>query len=219
MLHLELGVPFGPGVAGRGAEGANRQLVATANAQLTVVPAGIPDRHPTDIVAAHVPPLLDDLTKDGRTVVVDCPPLAGVAETVLLATMVDVVVVVVDTRRFNPDRLAQALARLDAAGATVAGVVLNRIHLSRKRRRSYHGYYYQVGTSPRRTSTSNPAPPPGSVPVSAGAVGPGLPGAPNPGPGGSGHGRGEAPSASRTASPRRWRAPANQRSTPRPPAG
>jgi capsular exopolysaccharide synthesis family protein len=138
MLHLELEVPFGPGLASGGAVDALRHASKTTNPFLDVVPAGIPSQHPADVVSAYLPPLLHSLRERGQTVIVDCPPMIGVAETVLIAAMVDMVVVVVDTRRLHPERLQQCLLRLDGAGANVVGVVLNR---TRRRRRS-NGYQY-----------------------------------------------------------------------------
>ncbi len=141
MLHLELEVPFGPGLASGGAVDALRHASKTTNPFLDVVPAGIPSQHPADVVSAYLPPLLHSLRERQQTVIVDCPPMIGVAETVLIAAMVDMVVVVVDTRRLHPERLQQCLLRLDGAGANVVGVVLNR---TRRRRRSggyQYGYY------------------------------------------------------------------------------
>jgi capsular exopolysaccharide synthesis family protein len=141
MLHLELEVPFGPGLASGGAADALRHASKTTNPFLDVVPAGIPSQHPADVVSAYLPPLLHSLRERQQTVIVDCPPMIGVAETVLIAAMVDMVVVVVDTRRLHPERLQQCLLRLDGAGANVVGVVLNK---TRRRRRSgsyQYGYY------------------------------------------------------------------------------
>ncbi|HVC71032.1 MAG TPA: hypothetical protein VNC61_12325 [Acidimicrobiales bacterium] len=141
MLHLELEVPFGPGLASGGAADALRHASKTTNPYLDVVPAGIPSQHPADVVSAYLPPLLHSLRERQQTAIVDCPPMIGVAETVLIAAMVDMVVVVVDTRRLHPERLQQCLLRLEGAGANVVGIVLNK---TRRRRRStgyQYGYY------------------------------------------------------------------------------
>ena len=160
MLHLELEVPFGPGLASGGAVDALRHASKTTNPYLDVVPAGIPSQHPADVVSAYLPPLLHSLRERQQTVIVDCPPMIGVAETVLIAAMVDMVVVVVDTRRLHPDRLQQCLLRLDGAGANVVGVVLNR---TRRRRRSGS---YQYGSYGREDSQLvPPAPVPAPTPA------------------------------------------------------
>jgi len=138
-LHTQMGVPFGPGVTSRRTEDALAHASRTPNPYLDVIPAGIIDRHPSDIVSAHLPLLIEQLRERHDTAVIDCPPLIGVAETVLVATMVDLVIVVVDARRFNPERLQQCLLRLDTANTNVA-IVLNRVRFNRKRRDGTYGY-------------------------------------------------------------------------------
>jgi capsular exopolysaccharide synthesis family protein len=138
-LHTQMGVPFGPGVTSRRTEDALAHASRTSNPYLDVIPAGIIDRHPSDIVSAHMPLLIDQLRERHETTVIDCPPLIAVAETVLLAAMVDLVIVVVDARRFNPERLQQCLLRLDTTSVNV-GVVLNRVRFNRQRRDGAYGY-------------------------------------------------------------------------------
>ena len=88
-LHTYMGVPFGPGVTSRRTEDALAHASRTPNPYLDVIPAGIIDRHPSDVVSAHLPLLLEELRDRHDTALVDCPPLIGVAETVLIAAMVD----------------------------------------------------------------------------------------------------------------------------------
>jgi capsular exopolysaccharide synthesis family protein len=139
-MHLLLGAAVGPGVSGRKTLSLDQLLSPTRNPHLNFIPAGIPDRHPVDIVSSYVPSLLAELEQAGRHVVVDCPPLTGVAEAPLLATLVDVVVLVVDARHFDPIHVQQYQARLQEAGATVIGVVLNRVRASARFRKGSYGY-------------------------------------------------------------------------------
>jgi hypothetical protein len=129
-----------------------------------VVPAGIPSQHPADVVSAYLPPLLHSLQERGQTVIVDCPPMIGVAETVLVAALVDMVVVVVDTRRLHPERLQQCLLRLEGAGANVIGVVLNR---TRRRRRAGSYEYGYYSREEQLIPVAPPAPAPGEAPAAA----------------------------------------------------
>jgi capsular exopolysaccharide synthesis family protein len=154
-LHTQMGVPFGPGVTSRRTEDALAHASRTPNPYLDVIPAGIIDRHPSDIVSAHLPLLIEELRARNETTVIDCPPLVGVAETVLIAAMVDLVIVVVDARRFNPERLQQCLLRLDSANANVA-IVLNRVRFNRQRRDGAYGYGHF------RRAEAPPPPPPGA---------------------------------------------------------
>jgi capsular exopolysaccharide synthesis family protein len=126
-LHTLFGAPIVPGLSDYAASGMDNLVFSTLNPNLGVISAGIPDRHPADIVSADVPQILASLQISGKSVVMDCPPLSGVAETMILSVRADAVILVVDAHRFDPERLERSVARLEAAGATVAGVVLNRV--------------------------------------------------------------------------------------------
>src|ERR1039457_2055313 len=156
-LHVALDVPYGPGVSSPNPVYAIAQASLTKNANLQVIPAGIPERHPSDIMSANLPTLLDKLRKQQRTVIIDCPPLIGAAETILIAAMVDVVIVVVDTRRFNAERLQQCILRLQGTGNAEVGVVLNRVRFGRKRRQQVYQYSSIVSDSPAHAPSLTPA--------------------------------------------------------------
>ncbi len=127
-LHEIFGVELSPGVSDIPlANGPGELLASTDNRYLEVIPAGVPTRHPADIAAADVPRLLRALRESERTVVLDCPSITGIAETTILMAKADAVVVVVDARKFNFDNLERSLAEIRAAGAVVAGIVLNRV--------------------------------------------------------------------------------------------
>lgn len=148
-LHRALGVEGEQGVADiarvvkprpRGeAAGATPLRRATALDSLQVIAAGKPDRHPVELVNAALP----IITNLQGTVIVDTPPMVA-AETTLIATKVDAVIVVIDARRRNPAELEETLRELRLSGATVLGVVINRASVSRARRSSNYLYAGQV---------------------------------------------------------------------------
>ncbi len=138
-LHTIFGADLSPGVSDIAlANGPTELLATTDNRSLELIPAGIPTRHPADIAAADVPRLLRALRESDRTVVLDCPPITGVAETTILVAKADAVVLVVDARKFNFESLEHGLAEMQAAGANVVGIVLNRVR--RRKGGSVYGY-------------------------------------------------------------------------------
>lgn len=138
-LHQIFGVKLSPGVSDiPSANGPTDLLASTENRYLDLIPAGVPTRHPADIAAADVPRLLRALRESDRTVVLDCPPITGIAETTILVAKADAVVLVVDARRFNYEHLEQGLAQMRASGANVVGIVLNRV----RRRKAPAAYQY-----------------------------------------------------------------------------
>jgi capsular exopolysaccharide synthesis family protein len=140
MLHEMFDVPLSPGVSEFADTRDPAELMTpSGNPYLEIIPAGRPRRHPADIVAADVPRLLSSLHGSERTLIIDCPPLSGVAETRILVAEADAVVLVVDARKFNPERIEQSLVVLRATGANVVGIVLNRVR--RRKVDDTYGYY------------------------------------------------------------------------------
>ncbi len=149
-LHEIFGVELSPGVSDIAvANGPTELLAATDNRYLEVIPAGVPTRHPADIAAADVPRLLRALRESDRTVVLDCPPITGIAETTILMAKVDAVILVVDARKFNFANLERGVAEIKASGAMVAGIVLNRV----RRPKGGWAYGYQRQSPPSSPET------------------------------------------------------------------
>ncbi len=141
-LHEKLGQRPGPGVAAwAGAGSAGPSPLATALDSLTFVPAGTADRHPAEVITDALPKLLVAVERPGRLVLIDAPPLEGVAETNVIAAMTKAVVLVVDAKGHDAKALEHAMARLHEAGSRVVGVVINRSKLSRADRQvsEYYG--------------------------------------------------------------------------------
>jgi len=101
----------------------------------------MPERHPAEVITVALPKLLSELERPGRLVMVDAPPLEGVAETNLIAAMTRAVILVVDARRHNAQAVEHAMYRLHEAGTRVVGVVINRAKLSKAERQisEYYG--------------------------------------------------------------------------------
>jgi tyrosine-protein kinase len=110
----------------------------TALKTLDVIAAGqTKDRHPAEIIGPAVERIVTELSR--RTVVIDTPPLFG-AETSLIATRVDGVILVVDARGTQPLELRDALRDLELSNAKILGVVLNRARKVPRRRGTYRYY-------------------------------------------------------------------------------
>jgi capsular exopolysaccharide synthesis family protein len=124
-LHKFLGVDLERGI-GNFANGADPRSMPqqTPLSSLSVVSAGTTDRHPTEILYTTLPRLLD--TFDDRLVLVDTPPMLGVAESTLIATMTRAVLLVIDGRQTVRSDLEQVLNDLRRANVRVLGAVINR---------------------------------------------------------------------------------------------
>jgi capsular exopolysaccharide synthesis family protein len=114
---------------------------------LRVITAGHAERHPAQVLNEALPAVEEAAA--GQLVLVDTPPLFT-AETTLIASMVDAMVIVIDVRRRNPSELEAVLEELNVTQAKILGVVLNRTRADRRRQAA--GYYYAT----RRTGSSSP---------------------------------------------------------------
>jgi receptor protein-tyrosine kinase len=88
----------------------------------------------------------------------DTSPLLPVTEAAALALLTDGAVVVFHFWRTRSDQLARATESLRSVGATVLGVVLNRV--SGRRSGSYDRLdyaYFNDGSTTRRAARHNPA--------------------------------------------------------------
>jgi Mrp family chromosome partitioning ATPase len=122
---------------------------------LEVMPAGQPDRHPTEVLRAAIPQLIE--ADDDRLVLVDTPPMFT-PETTAVATLIDSVVIVLDGRRRQPSELETLIGDLRLAGTEILGVVITHARVPRVRQAA--AYYYEPSRTPvpDAVEAASPAP-------------------------------------------------------------
>ena len=132
-LHHRLGESFGEGVADAGRVPVENLVWPTRFPNLSLMSAGIPDRHPADVLAVTLPRVVGSLMAEDRLLLIDAPPIHGVAETPMILSVAGHVVLVVDgTSGSKLPQLEQSVRRLQGSGVTIVGVVLNRMRKSRQ---------------------------------------------------------------------------------------
>jgi Mrp family chromosome partitioning ATPase len=159
LRRPSLHVPFGLDVTGGVGElagGGSREWSAAVRPKPTGLPglevltAGAPTDQPALAIETAFPTITQAL--EGRLVLIDTPPLVA-AETALIASMVDALVIVIDVRRRGPAELEAVLQMLKLTQTTILGVVLNGVRRSRRERQTAGYYYY--GAQPRKTGRSS----------------------------------------------------------------
>ncbi len=105
---------------------------------LAVITSGSLPPNPAELLgSARMAQILARLVDSASVVIIDSPPFV-VADSTVLASKVDGVLLVIQPGKTHAEAAKTMLAQLDRAGAHVVGVVLNRV--SRKTS-SYYGYY------------------------------------------------------------------------------
>ena len=155
MLHHYLDGRLALGVASADEVPLERLLQRTSVATLRLLSAGVPKRHPAEVLRANLPPILAALRED--IVVIDCPPLDGFAETGSIISLATSVIVVIDRRRRDFIDVERTMAALHDRGADVLGIVINRS----TRKSSAGKYYYAAppvseGAAQRRRRLGGP---------------------------------------------------------------
>jgi succinoglycan biosynthesis transport protein ExoP len=108
---------------------------------LWIMPAGtVPPSPPELIASARFASLLVDAAATFDHVVIDGPPILGLADSPLLSTMVQATLMVVESGRTRTRAVVEAQNRLRTAGAHVIGAILTRYHAQ-----ASYGYGYGYG--------------------------------------------------------------------------
>lgn len=118
---------------------------------LSVITSGPVPPSPTDLLSTPaMPELLDTLAAHFDLILLDSPPVLGLADAPLLSTLVEGVVMVIQSDRSRRGSLKSSLRRLRAARANILGGVLTIFDPAKTGNRytEYYGYsyYHYYGT-------------------------------------------------------------------------
>lgn len=108
---------------------------------LWILPAGPVPPSPADLLSSEkMLELLGGLGDRFEHVVIDSPPVLAVTDATILSRIVDGVVLVVQSGNTPRGALLRTHRTLEAAGARILGVLLNKF--DRRQQNYYDGYYY-----------------------------------------------------------------------------
>lgn len=110
---------------------------------LTVLPAGDrPLKVPDLLDSPRMRQLVSSWRERFDQVIIDAPPVIGLSDAVILATMADLIVLVLRAQQSRRQDLLRAQEILASVDANVAGAIINDFDLKA------HGYYGYYGDSP-----------------------------------------------------------------------
>jgi len=144
--HQHLGVPREPGITNYLMEAGDTGYAAftrpTEIPTLSVMPCGVIPPNPPDLIGhPKFRALLDKLKTDYDWVIIDSPPIATLADSVVLASMSDLMIMVIKHNQNDRDLIRRSLKRLRDIDVRIAGAVLNAVDLDHR----YYGDYYYSG--------------------------------------------------------------------------
>ena len=114
---------------------------------LSILTSGSLPPNPTELLGSDkMKKILAELAASFDFIVIDSPPVLLATDAVLISTLVDGVVIVVDAVGTPREQVKAAYDRLEYGHANILGVVLNKTTLSEKYYSRFQGYYSAAGT-------------------------------------------------------------------------
>jgi tyrosine-protein kinase len=136
-------------------------LPVPGHEQLTLLPAGPIPPNPAELLdSALAGAVFASLREQFDLVLIDSPPVLPVTDAAILSRHADVTLMLAAAGQTRRGDLRRAVEKLDQVGATIVGLVLNKV--SRQTARSYrYGYSYEykpyrAALAPVRTATAHP---------------------------------------------------------------
>lgn len=151
-LHAVIGVANDKGMSSllTGQHTIDDVLHATDEENFTVITSGPLPPSPTELISSgRLAGVLNELSERFDVVILDSPPVLGLADAPLMAAIVEGVVMVVQSDRSRRGSLRASLRRLRGMQPNVLGAVLTMFDASRvgNRYSEYYGYNYYRYTS------------------------------------------------------------------------
>lgn len=110
---------------------------------LSVLPCGPIPPNPAELISSdRMKELLRALSQRFDHILIDSPPLISVTDPVILSTMVDGSILVVQAGKSTRELVRRARRELSGVGARVFGVVLNNVNVKREGYDDYDYYRY-----------------------------------------------------------------------------
>lgn len=142
---------------GEGASVAD-SLVANGIANFRLLPAGGIPPNPTEILASpRFTQVLNDLVSAADLVIIDAPPVLGLADAGAVASKVDGVLLVVDPGEVTRRNLKHAVDQINKAGGSILGAVMNSVEPREGYGYYYQSYYYKYGDEARKQAKDHPS--------------------------------------------------------------
>jgi capsular exopolysaccharide synthesis family protein len=145
-IHARLGISNSAGLSNylSGQEDYPALIRTIADEELKVMTAGpLPPSAPELLSTDRFALLIERLSADFDHIVIDCPPVMGLADAPLIADQVEGMVFVVEAQKTSRKMIEVALGRLRAARSQIFGIVLTKF--DPKRVSLGYGYEYGYG--------------------------------------------------------------------------
>ena len=124
------------------------QIQKTRYEGLDLLPSGVTVPNPSEILASE---RFDEFLEFARNnyayVIIDSPPVLGLADAPILGAKVDATLLVIEAKRLRTPNIKASLERLRNSGTKVLGIVLSKYKAQSKGYMDYYQYTYGDGAN------------------------------------------------------------------------
>lgn len=114
-------------------------VMGTTNRNIDLLPTGPTPPNPVELLGSeNNEKLLAQLKRKYDVIVLDCPPVLGLSDTLILTKYSDANIVVVSNKKTKLESLERTQKAFSQANANITGVIINKASI---RDNSYYGYY------------------------------------------------------------------------------
>lgn len=116
-----------------------KYIMKTSNANVDLLPTGPTPPNPIELLASeNNQKLLNELRKLYDIIILDCPPVIGLSDTMIMTKFSDANIIVVSNKKTKIESLDRAKKIFAQANAKITGVVINKASVKGN---SYYSYY------------------------------------------------------------------------------
>lgn len=137
-------------------------LIHTTNVlRLSLIPAGRLPEDPAELLSsASMQELIETAHKEYDHIIIDGPPVLGLADALILSSLADTTLLAVRAENTRIGAVNNALKRLRQSEANLSGILLNRVSLRRNSGYGYDysDYYYYSDESQRKNGSHSKNP-------------------------------------------------------------
>ena len=117
----------------------DKYIINTSNKNIDLLPTGPTPPNPVELLASESNrKLIERIKKDYDVILLDCPPVLGLSDTMIMTKYSDANLIVVSSRRTKIESLDKAKKVFEQVKANITGVVINRASVKDN---SYYSYY------------------------------------------------------------------------------
>lgn len=126
----------------------NKYIVSTSNKNIDLLPTGPTPPNPVELLASeNNKKLIAKLREKYDIILLDCPPVLGLSDTMIMTKYSDANLIVVSSRKTKVENLDKAKKVFTQANAKITGVIINRASVKDNTYYSYYSSEYYGDTS------------------------------------------------------------------------